>query len=580
MIRVGTYCLHLTISLVGVCACGGCTWLYEDRQKLDLGVDPTWGPLADSAAYRDTIGAYTYYEGLRPMRVRGYGLVVGLGKNGSRDCPRNMYDRLVQSLYKQHEFASTVVGITRITPEQLINDIDTAVVVVQGEIPPAATTGARFDVAVMALPGTQTKSLRGGRLYTTELHIFRKVSTTAAITGQILARASGPVFVNPFSEGESATRSNPLEGIIIGGGEAVTDRRVRLVLLEASYQRARQIRDRINAYFPGPRPIADAISPSFIRLQVPQKHQGDSAHFLALVRALYLSRDPKFQATRVRMLAEELTRPDAPHSQIALALEGLGRTASPLLNELYTHPKDHVSFHAAAAGLRLGDHIAGDAMAMQARNPTSEYRFQAIRALGRAEGMAGAAITLRELLHDKDPRVQIAAYEALIERNDPTIRSARIAADNFVLDSVPTQGPNKFMYVKRSGSRRIALFGDELRCSPPVFYRAPDGSLMINASPGDEALTLLRVVVPSGDTSSPISAPLELPGLIRLMGSEADIGLDGEVVGLGLDYGAVTRTLYHLCTDRSVDAKFILEQPNAAELFGPPQPGGRPESEL
>ena len=580
MTRIGTYCLHVIISLVGLCTCGGCTWLFENRQKLDLGVDPALGPLANSAAYRDTIGAYTYYDGMRPMRVRGYGLVVWLGKNGSRDCPRNVYDRLVQSLYKQHEFASNVVGVTRITPEQLIDDIDTAVVVVQGEIPPAATKGAPFDVAVMALPGTQTKSLRGGRLYTTELQVFRQVSPTASITGQILARASGPIFINPFSEGESATRSNPRKGIIIGGGEAVTDRRVRLVLLEPSYQQARRIQDRINAHFPGPHPIADAISPSFIRLQVPQEYKGDCAHFLALVRALYLPRDPNFQATRVRMLAEELTRPEAPHSQIALALEGLGRTASGVLNELYTHPKDHVSFHAAAAGLRLGDHIASDAMALQARNPTSEYRFQAIRALGRAEGMAGAAITLRELLHDKDPRIQIAAYEALIERDDPIIRSTPIAADNFVLDNVPTRGANRFMYVKRSGSRRIALFGDELRCLPPVFYRAPDGSLLMNASPGDETLTLLRTVVPSGDTSSPISAPLELPGLIRLMGSEADIGLDGQVVGLGLDYGAVTRALYHLCTDRSVEAKFILEQPNAAELFGPARPAGRPESEL
>jgi len=154
MTRIGTYCLHVTISLVSVCAYGGCTWLYEDRQKLDLGVDPALGPLANSAAYRDTIGAYTYYDGMRPMRVRGYGLVVGLGKNGSRDCPRNVYDRLVQSLYKQHEFSSNVVGVTRITPEQLIDDIDTAVVVVQGEIPYPSGAEVRFKVSHQAITRT------------------------------------------------------------------------------------------------------------------------------------------------------------------------------------------------------------------------------------------------------------------------------------------------------------------------------------------------------------------------------------------------------------------------------------------
>ncbi|MGB2988187.1 MAG: flagellar basal body P-ring protein FlgI [Phycisphaerae bacterium] len=579
MKQMDSWYRRVLILLVTVCWCGGCVWLSEDRQKLDLGVDPSFGVLADSAAFRDTIGAYTYYEGLGPMRVHGYGLVVGLGNNGSRKCPRRVYDRLVQSLYKQHRFSSKVVGVRGITPEQLIDDIDTAVVIVRGEIPPAGAKGTRFDVAVTALPETETKSLRGGRLYTAELQVYRPVSQGASITGQVLARASGPVFLNPFSEGGSATRSNPLEGIIIGAGEVVKDRRIRLVLSQASYQRAQQIHERVNIHFPGPVKVADAVSPSFIRLQVPPEYHDDTAHFLALVRALYLSRDPQIEATRARKLAEEITHPTAPHAQIALAFEGLGRAALPVLDDLYVHPTEYVSFHAAAAGLRLRDHIACDAMVVHAENATGEYRFQAIRALGRAEGMASAAIALRRLIEDEDPRVQIAAYEALVQRGDPTIRSTPIAGDNFILDLVPSQRPN-LIYVKRSGSRRIALFGGNLECTPPVLYRAPDGSLTINANPGDEAMTVLRVVPASGSMSPMLSAPFELPALIRLMGSEAAVEFDGEVVGLGLNYDAVVRTLYHLCRDQSVNASFILEQPNVAELFGPPRPAGRPESEL
>ena len=67
------------IALAASLTLSGCTWGTEERQRLDLGVEPLASLLADSAAYRDTIGAYTYYEGLRSMRVRGYGLVVGLG---------------------------------------------------------------------------------------------------------------------------------------------------------------------------------------------------------------------------------------------------------------------------------------------------------------------------------------------------------------------------------------------------------------------------------------------------------------------------------------------------------------------
>jgi hypothetical protein len=80
--------------------------------------------------------------------------------------------------------------------------------------------------------------------------------------------------------------------------------------------------------------------------------------------------------------------------------------------------------------------------------------------------------------------------------------------------------------------------------------------------------------------SPPIPAPRALPPLIRLMGNEAGVASGGAATGLGLDYGAVVRALYYLCQHNAVNAKFILEQPNAAELFGPAQLAGRPESEL
>jgi flagellar basal body P-ring protein FlgI len=557
----------------------GCVWEHENKQRLDVGVAAIPHALANSAAYRDTIGAITYYEGLGPMRVRGYGLVVGLGKNGSADCPRPVYERLVQTLYKHHCFSSSVVGVKEITPEQLIADLDTAVVIVQGEIPPAAVDGTPFDVHVMALPGTQTKSLRGGRLYTTELEVFRPLPSGVSITGQVMATASGPIFLNPFADGDSATKANPLEGTIGGGGVATKARRIRLVLTEPSYRSAQKIQDRINARFPGPSKTADAISPSFVQLHMPPEFHDDTGHFLSLVRSLYLTRDPQFETGRARALAEELAHSAAPHAQIAWCLEGLGRAAVPALAELYTHPKDDVSFHAAVAGLRLQEHIACDAMTMHAENPRSAFRFQAIRALAEAKGMAPAGIALRKLLNDDDPRVQIAAYEALVQRGDATIGSRRVAKDNFTLDYVPSSRSN-FIYVKRAGERRIALFGDGLRCSPPVLYRAPDGSVTINANVGEEELIVLRAFTATRAMSPPIPAPFELRGLIALLGGDAAVDARGEAVGLGLDYGAVVRALYHLCQSQAVNARFILEQPNAAELFGPAKPEGRLESEL
>ena len=569
----------LVLLAVLVCGCNGFIWEHERRDKADLGVEAQADTLAGSPAVRDTIGAISYYEGLRPLHVRGYGLVVGLGQNGSRTCPKAIRERLVQNMYKQRTPSGRVVGVRSISPEQLIDDVDTAVVLVQGQIPPASVAGTRFDVFVTTLPGTETRSLRGGRLYTADLEVYRPVSGNASISGQVVARAAGPVFLNPFTGEGTATESNPLHGMLLGGGVATQARRIRLVLTRPSYGWVRRIRDRINAQFPGSEIVADAISPSFVQLQIPSEYHGDELHFLSLVRSLYLSPSPEFEATRAHELGEEIVHPGSPHALIASAFEGLGRAALPVLNSLYAHPKEYVSFHAAAAGLRLGDHIAGDAIGMHAENPASTYRFQAIRALGAARGMAGPAMTLRRLMEGDDPRVATAAYEALIRCGDTAIESTSVGGDSFVLDRVPTRGPN-LAYVKRHDSQRIALFGQDLRCTPPIFYRAPDGSLIVTAQEGDESLTVIRVVVASGSMSPPTSAPLGLAALIRLLGGDAEVRDDGEIVGLGLDYGATVRALHHLCTDRSINASFMLEQPNVAELFGPPRPIGRPESEL
>jgi|CXWL01.1.fsa_nt_gi flagellar basal body P-ring protein FlgI len=557
-----------------------CTITEKGKERYDLGVEAQAAKLAESAAFRDTIGSVTTYEGLAAMRVRGYGLVVGLGKNGSTDCPKPIYERLVQSMYKQHRFgASSRVGVPDITPEAMINDIDTAVVVIYGDIPPAATEGTRFDVNVMALPGTQTKSLRGGRLFTADLEMYRVVSPDVSISGRVLAHAAGPVFINPFSDEQSATQVNELEGVILSGGVVTSNRRLRLVLTQASYQRARQIQDRINAQFPGATKVADAVSPSFVQIEVPTSFRQETGRFLNLVRSLYLSRDPSFESDRARKLAEEMLRPEAPHAQIASCFEGLGRKGLPALNELYANPRDSVSFYSAAAGLRLGDHVAGDVLAVHAANPKSPFRFQAIHALGEAAAIGGTAVPLRKLLLDEDPRVQVAAYEALIRRRDPAIQSIAVGGDNFVLDVI-RDSPTRFAYVKRNAERRIALFGRDLTGSPPALYRSADGGLTLSAREGDEEFTVVRTVVSRDRSSPPLPAPFELAPLLKILGSDAGMTASGGVLGLGLDYGAVVHLLYHLCQNRVVSANFQMEEPNFANVLGPGTTQGRPESDL
>jgi len=579
-LRRRTALTRLIVLTTSLGIAGGCSYTTErvDKSKKDYGVAPIQTELSKSSAYRDTIGSLAYFEGLAPMRVRGYGLVVGLGKNGSTDCPKQVYDRLVQNLYKHHRFSSTVVGIKDITPEKMLADADTAVVIVQGEIPPAAIEGSRFDVTVMALPGTSTKSLRGGRLYSADLELFRANPSGVAIIGQVMAQAAGPIFLNPFSDAESATKSNPLEGSVIGGGVLNKPRRLRLVLGEPSYPIARRIQDRINTQF-SPAKVADAISPSFIQIHIPPEYRNETGHFLALVRGLYLTKESQFNAVRARELASEIVNPSAPHAMITACFEGIGRDALPVLADLYAHSKDYVSFYATVAGARLDDPLAYDALIYHASREQSEFRFQAIRALGESKVGGSPAAALRKLLLDSDSRVQVAAYEALLRQNDATIQSKMIGGDSFRLDAVP-EAQSGFVYAKRSTSRRIALFGKDLQCTPPILYRSPDGSVTLNAPSDANDLTVMRTAVSTGATSPQFHVSFDVTGLISLMGADPGVDAAGKPTGLGLDYGAVVRAIHSLCEDHAINARFILEQPNATELFGPPRPVTRPESEL
>ena len=533
---------------------------------------------SSSAAVSETVGQYAWIEGLRKMNVRGYGLVLGLGEAGSTTCPRQARSRILDQLQKRPEFSGPGARTHEWTPGRLIDHPDTAVVTIEGEIPAGAVAGSRFDVQVAALSGTETTSLRGGFLFPADLLIHRMLSPSAALTGRPLAEAKGPVFLNPFSDrGSAATRSAERVGRILGGGRVTTDRRLRLVLFGPSYSKAQAIASAINSRFPADRKVADPISPSYIKLTVPQEHARDPAHFLKVVQHLGIGGQASLPGVRARALAEEIVRADADREAIALAWEGIGRTALPSISSLYAHEDGGVRFFAALAGLRLGDSLAVEVLAERAADEQSEHRFAAIRALGQAYEIPRAAVPLRALVSDDDLPVRIAAYDALTERVDPDLGTRLIGRGNFAMDLVPSDA-EPMIHVKRSGSRRIAIFGRDLRCEPPLFYHHPSGALTLNAAAGDSAITVLRTW-PSG-TGPPLEASFDVAELVELLGSPPPRGSRDEATGAGVEYGMVVQALYELCETGAIRARFMLEQPSVTDLFGPLRPTGRPESEL
>ena len=92
-----------------------------------------------------TVAEYATLVGGGELPVRGYGVVVGLGKNGSAEVPRHLQESISQYLLKK-KLGSWHAGTEGITPTRFLRDLDTAVVLVEGAIPPGAPIGERFEI--------------------------------------------------------------------------------------------------------------------------------------------------------------------------------------------------------------------------------------------------------------------------------------------------------------------------------------------------------------------------------------------------------------------------------------------------
>jgi len=147
-------------------------------------------PSALSAQAEARIRDLTTTQGALPVRLMGYGLVVGLDGTGDRAIGGQTAGQTVQS----------VVNILRRfdieVPPALLRMRNVAAVLVTAEVSPFLRAGGRFEIQVASMG--DARSLRGGVLYMTPL--------VADPGGPALATAQGPLLV---SEGGSATRYAP-----------------------------------------------------------------------------------------------------------------------------------------------------------------------------------------------------------------------------------------------------------------------------------------------------------------------------------------------------------------------------------
>jgi len=483
-----------------------------------------------------TIGSLAEVISPKNIPVEGFGLVGGLNGTGSAECPTEI------SAYLKR-YILTQLPKYDIDVEKLISSDETAVVRVDGLMPTAAVKNQSFDVRVTAMRGTQTTSLEGGWLYSTEL----KLAGSFGVTTRVLASAKGPVFIDTIDSSGADKKT----GFVLGGGTVRGEYKVVLMLPRQDYTLAALIRNRLNERYGFG--TARAIAPDQIEVSVPARYATQKDRFVSLLKATYLTENPQIIAERVKTFIRTLALSDDKFNS-EIALEAIGNESLSKLSTLLKSSNEEVRLRAGRCMLNIGSNDALPVLRDMALKPASSYRIEALQAIARAAARNDAVVISRRLLRDDDFTIRLAAYEQLRKLDDISITQEFIGR-NFFLDQVP-QIKHKAIFVYRCGKPRIVLFGAPLYCRSKTFVQSADGSITIDAPANQKYVTLIRRHPKRPSVVLHLRSGFELGDIIRKLCEEPAVNPQRKQAGLGVSYADMIALLKQMCDKGAVTAEF------------------------
>lgn len=551
------------------------------------------------SALRGTIGAEASLQGVEPTLVSGIGFVVGLNGTGGLTMPEPFAAHLEREMGLQGITASNQAGgpgIAGRSPRQLLNDPNTAAVIIQAAVPPGATKGDSFDVYVRAINAT---SLEGGRLWTTQLRVGPP-SAYGNPQALIMGRASGPIFLNPFAEPGSTDGVQRTVGRVLDGGRVSESTVLNIVLDNPSHQRARQIASAVNSAFPrgpgDPEQIARGRDENLVQVTIPFRYRERRREFVELIRHLPI--DQSYPEVYARRFSQSLVNEPYLSGNMSYCLEALGERAKPFLTELYESPELAPRLAALRAGASLNDAKAVLPLVEMATRGPENQRSDAVVLLAMIDGGPIIEETLRSLLSSPVLSVRVEAYEGLMQRavavqkrrlalaqlraRDDMVSSAaasatvsqidtlakafvpgggihgvsrEMIAGKFFLDRVPYGPP--LIYVSQQGEPRIVLFGEQANLASPLLMSAWSERLMMASNaPGDPIRLYYRSTNDRRSVSFE-SVPNDLEGFIRFLAKSTST-VDPSP-GLGLGYAEIVGLLFELTRSKATPAAFATE---------------------
>jgi len=563
-----TLCMTLCLVVITSCA--------QEKPPSEL-VTPDQAPNPLPNYLHGTIRYEADLIGYNPTLVQGYGLVVGLDSTGSSDTPVAIR-AIIEAEAAKMQHGSSIDDSEKINTQQLLNSEDTAVVLVEGIVPPGAPKETSFDLHVAALPSTSTTSLAGGRLWTTRLTVG--VARAVGPQARSAALAKGEVFINPFAgktpssslgtdpTENASTSVEPRVGRILNGGFTTINQPLIIQLRTASYSRSRAVTNAVNKRFPQepgqryatatPLPqqtderISIVVPPSFI------DHPDEFVKILMHTQ-IYSRDNERAALSLLRWLRNNpLDAPDITWCWIAI-----GRAAVPVVQQLYNDSEIVLRLAALKSGAILNDPLTVSHLIEIAENPDNQIRLDAIALLGRMEHNIRVSAAMRQLLEDPRADIRLAAYDSMLKTNDPLVRRVPIGRfTGFDLYTVPSDYP--MIYVTQQKKPQLTVFGRNLLINRPILVTAwADRFILVgemDETAEEKKASPLRLYYRDARTNEEFTKEPE-PDLIEFIKTLAnDAGRNNKGPGLGMVYSEVVSLLHTMYEQKAITAPIVLEQ--------------------
>jgi len=516
----------------------------------------------------------TFSDSYTPMLAAGYGLVVGLDGTGSNEIPPQVRAHMIADLAKRG-MGESIRGWGNLSPEELLESSDTAVVIVEAVIPQAATgrkparanldkdhpslRGTMFDVHVFAEPSSATTSLEGGYLLPTFLRLGQL--TTGKSQAREVATANGNLFINPFAEpgaiGQDFVRRTA--GRILDGGEVLLNMPMRLVLVEPSHTRASMIQTAINRVFPEEfgqdGPTAHGMSDEQIEIRVPPSWKDDVPTFMNLMTHITMRlQNPESIAIKIK---RHLINDPSPKNADAATWRwrALGERALPVLRPLYDYPEEFPRIAALRAGGGLGDPICVPFLIEMATTKGGlGSRLDAIVLLRDMPNDFRIESGLRLLLNSNDLEVRLRTIETLAYRNDPIIRKFNI---NKKFDLILVPSEHKLIYVTQTGWPKIILTGN-IEIERPLTLSTWNNQLIVKENSDDPSMLDVRFRDPIRQITVNERVTSDLPSFTMFLAHRPTP--ESPSPGLNLSYSRTIGALHSLWRQEYLNADFKVEQ--------------------